>query len=91
MPKMRKMVAAVMRIQNVGNTSVNASPIATAIPVVNKKASMAPEKTERALRREDKVMTAICVLSPSSATATNTNDATSGAKLMGKKNTIRRY
>ncbi len=79
------MAAAVMRIQNVGNTRVNASPIATAIPVINRKASMAPKNTERALNREDKVMTAICVLSPNSATAISTNDATSGVKLMDKR------
>jgi len=46
---------------------------------------MAPEKTERTLNREDKVMTAIWVLSPNSATATSTNDATSGVKLMAGK------
>ncbi len=85
------MAAAEMRIQNVGNTSVNASPITTAIPVVSRKANMAPAKTERALNREDKVMTAICVLSPNSATATSTNDATSGAKFMNEKDTTRLY
>jgi len=79
-----------MRNQNKGNTSVNASPIATAIPVVNMKASMAPEKAESALNREDNEMTAICVLSPNSATATNTKDATSGVKLMNSKNAIGR-
>ena len=71
--------------------AVNASPIATAIPVVNKKANIAPEKTEKALNREDKVMTSICVLSPNSATATSTNDATSGVKFMDKKDTVRLY
>ena len=85
------MAAAVMRIQNVGNTRVNASPTATAIPVINRKANMAPEKTDKALNRDDKVMTAICVLSPNSATATSTKDATSGVKSMDKKDTIRLY
>lgn len=80
-----------IRIQNVGNTRVNASPIATAIPAVNKKANMAPEKTEKTLNREDKVMTAICVLSPNSATVTSTNDAISGVKFMDKKDTVRLY
>jgi len=85
MPKIRKMVAAMIRIQNVGNTSVNASPITTAMPAVSKKASMAPENTASALKREDKVMTAIWVLSPNSAIATSTNDATRGVKLMDKR------
>jgi hypothetical protein len=85
------MVAAIIRIQNVGNRRVNAFPIATAIPVISKKANIAPEKTEKALNREDKVITAICVLSPNSATVTSTNDATSGVKSMDKKDTIRLY
>jgi len=88
---MRKMAAAVTCSQNRGSTSVNASPIATAIPLVNKKASMAPEKTEKALNLEAKVMTAICVLSPNSARATTINDATSGVKLIGRENTIGSY
>lgn len=57
----------------------------------SKKANMDPMKTEKALNREDKVMTAICVLSPSSARATSTSEAISGVKFMGKRETIRLY
>jgi hypothetical protein len=52
---------------------------------------MAPIKTETALKREDKVMTASWVLSPNSATTTSTNDAISGAKSMTEKNATSRY
>lgn len=86
-----KMLAAMIRIQNAGNTIANASPTATATPLINTKASMAPKNTESALDREDKVMTAICVLSPNSATATSANDATSGARFMGSKSRCRLY
>lgn len=85
MPKTRKMRAAAIRIQKVGKTKVKASPIATAIPVVTKKANMEPTKTESALNLQDKVMTAICVLSPNSANATRANGVARAAKLIGEE------
>jgi len=84
-PKIRKIIAAVRRIQKMGKISPKALPIATAIPVVNRKASMAPTKTEKALNREHNVITAICVLSPNSAITTSANDARSGVKLMSRE------
>lgn len=69
-----------MRIQNMGKTRGNMSPTVTAIPLSSEKASIAPEKTDKALNLEDKVITAICVLSPNSAIVTSANDAARAAK-----------
>ncbi len=91
MPKIRKITAATKRIHDVGKTRVKAPPIATAMPAVSKKANKAPERTDIALKREDNVMTAICVLSPNSAIVTSTNDATIGVKFMDKEDAFRLY
>lgn len=74
------MIDAIIHIQNVGNTRVNALPIIIEILVVNKKSQNNTRKyTDNLQPRGQKVIRAICVLSPKSAIVTDANDATDGS------------
>ncbi len=80
---MRKEIPATNPIQNDGIKGAIAPPINALIPSTNAKARRAPTKTDRGLYLAPRSMTAICVLSPNSASATMAAVDRNGSKSNG--------